>query len=180
MDKGEEWLSGIRPRIKGISGIPKGANNLYYYNRLRPFDDYLIQIDETSLDDPTLKPIHENYLLTVAPNMVTAINVPIVVTSELSGTVSRRLPQGSILGVGGFKIHVMNLATEEVREIPTFNNGEFYYLGLIPGSYRAYLDPEELKRLGFTCEPLGIDFDAEPTEGGASIEGIDFIIIPKK
>ena len=47
MDPGEEWLEGIRPKMKGPSGIPSGKNNLHYFNRLRPYDDYLIQIEQS-------------------------------------------------------------------------------------------------------------------------------------
>lgn len=166
MDQGEELLDGIRPKMKCPSGIPSGKNNLHYFNRLRPYDDYLIQIDQNSLDDPTLKAVHENYMVTVGPNVVTAIDVAVVVTSDISGTVNRLLPQGSEIGVGGIKIRIVNFTTDELTEITTFNDGEYYYLGLTPGSYRAYIDPKQPEQYGYQSEPGGIDFIIEPTEGG--------------
>ena len=179
MDQGEEWLEGIRPKMKGPSGIPSGKNNLHYFNRLRPYDNYLIQIDQNSLDDPTLKAVYENYMVTVGPNVVTAIDVPVVVTSDISGTVNRLLPQGGEIGVGGIKIRIVNITTDELTELTTFNDGEYYYLGLTPGSYRAYIDPKQLEQYGYVSKPGGIDFIIEPTEGGTSIEDISFKIVSK-
>lgn len=179
MDTGEQWLPGIRARLNGASGIPSGGDKLHYYDRLRPYDNYLVQIDQYSLDDPTLKPVHENYRVTLSPNIVTAINVPVVVTSEISGTINRQLPSGSELGVGGIKIQVMNLTSEALTEIISFNNGEFYYLGLTPGSYRAYVDPEQLAAYGYVAEPSYIEFIVEPSAGGVSIENIKFLLIRK-
>ena len=125
-----------------------------------------------------LKPTHENYKVKINPNVVTSIKVPIVTASELSGRVQRRL--GAITtGLGGFKVFVMNLSKETLIELPTFNSGDFYYLGLIPGSYRAYLDKKKLDKYGYISDPPYIDFEIKPIEGGSFIEDINFILSSK-
>ena len=79
----------------------------------------------------------------------------------------------------GIKIRIINITTDELTEITTFNDGDYYYLGLTPGSYRAYIDPKQLEQYGYKSEPGGIDFIIEPTEGGTSIEDISFKIVSK-
>jgi hypothetical protein len=99
-DSHEEQLMGLRAKIAGAGGRPAGAD-LFYYERLRAYDEYLVQIDEYSLDNPLLKPSNEHFRVTLNPNVVTAIDVPIVSASEINGSVVRRTAGGMTAGVGG-------------------------------------------------------------------------------
>ncbi|UCC43957.1 MAG: hypothetical protein JSU65_12720 [Candidatus Zixiibacteriota bacterium] len=178
-DIGEEDLSGLRAKISGVSGQPRGKDRdrVYYYDRLRPYDEYLVKIDKYSLDDPTLKPTNENFRVTVNPNMVTAIDVPLVIASELTGSVKRRTEYGDI-GLGGIKIYVVNLTKDILSEVTSFTDGDYYYLGLLPGAYRVYLDPAQLEKYGYMSEPESIEFEAKAVEGGVSIGDISFVLVP--
>jgi hypothetical protein len=176
-ESSEEHIPGLKAKITGVSGRPRGGNRTYYYDRLRPYDEYLVQIDPYSLDDPTLKPSNENYRVTLNPSVVTQIEVPIVMASEISGSVKRQVGEGSA-GVGGVKVILFNISKDIITEVTTFNDGEYYYLGLLPGSYRAYLDPEQLKRGGYRTEPEALQFDIKPVMGGQMIEGISFLMVP--
>ena len=174
LDEDEELLTGLRAKFRGGRQRLAGGQ-VYYYDGLRAYDSYLIQIDEYSLDNPLLKPTHENYEVICNPNVVTAIEVPLVIGSEVNGHVRRQM-EGITTGLGGAKIMLLNLANESVLELTSFSNGEFFYLGLVPGSYRAYIDPEQLNRLGYVADPPTIDFVVEPAEGGTAIENVDFIL----
>ena len=71
----------------------------------------------------------------------------------------------------------MNLSNESVTEVTTYAGGEFYHLGLIPGQYRAYIDPDQVSRHGYTVQPEHIDFEVDPANGLDIVEGINFILI---
>ncbi len=176
-DPTEENLSGLKAKITGVGGRPRGGDRVYYYDRLRPYDEYLVQIDKYSLDDPTLKPSNENYKVTLNPSVVTSIEVPIVTASEVSGSVNRRVGTGST-GVGGIRLMLLNISRDVLTEIMTFSDGEFYYMGLLPGSYRTYVDPVQMSRAGYRTEPESIEFDIKPIVGGEVIEDINFIMVP--
>jgi len=176
-DPTEETIPGLKAKISGVGGRPRGKNRIYYYDRLRPYDEYLVQIDQYSLDDPTLKPSHENYKVTLNPSVVTAIDVPIVTASEISGSVKRQVGDGSA-GGGGIRVMVFNISKDVLTEITTFNDGEYYYLGLLPGTYRAYLDPEQLRRAGYRSQPEAVEFDIKPVIGGEVVENISFLMVP--
>ena len=173
----EETVSGLKAKITGAGGRPRGGDRTYYYDRLRPYDEYLVQIDQYSLDDPTLKPSNENYKVTLNPSVVTAIEVPIVTASEISGSVKRQVGDGTI-GLGGIRVKLFNISKDIITEVTTFNDGEYWYLGLLPGSYRAYLDTDQLSRAGYRSEPESIQFDIRPVLGGEVIENISFIMVP--
>ncbi len=176
-DGSDEYLPGMRAKIQGAGGRPLGRDRVYYYDRLRAYDNYLVQIDQYSLDNPLLKPTHENFRVTVSPNMVTEIRVPVVMAGEINGSVARRTEQGDN-GVGGVRVLLYNVSKETVTEVTSFNDGEFYYLGLLPGQYRAYVDPDQLERYGYVSIPAQIEFDVAPVDGGAVVDGIDFVLVP--
>lgn len=178
LDEADEPIPGLRARVRGSGGRPVGKENLYYYDRLHPYDEYLVQIDKYSLDNPLLKPTSENYKVCFNPNMVTAIEVPIVMAGEISGMVQRQLTLGKA-GAGGIRVIVINLVKGTKTEITTFNDGDFYYLGLIPGKYRAVPDPEQLSNYGYTSRPELIDFEVRATEGGDIISDINFLLVPR-
>ena len=177
MDDNEQYLPGLKAKISGAGGIPRGKDRSYYYDRLRPYDEYLVAIDKYSLDNPLLKPSNEHYRVTPNPNVVTPIEVPIVQASEVSGSVKRKVGTG-LMGTGGFQIKLLNISKDVLTEISTFSDGVFFYLGLLPGSYRAYIDPEQLQRYGYVCDPPSIEFDIRRIAGGEIIENLDFILSP--
>ena len=152
-------------------------NNQYYYEGLRPYDNYTIKIDEYSLDNPLFKPSYENYEVTINPNVVTSVDVPIITASEISGRVDRKNKVGQV-GIGGIKIMLVNISRETVIELSTFNSGDYYFLGLIPGTYKAYIDPSQLKKYGYKSVPEKIEFEIRPVEGGSLLEDINFVLVP--
>ena len=176
-DPTEGRVPGLKAKISGVGGRPRGGDRTYYYDRMRPYDEYLVQIDQYSLDDPTLRPSNENYKVTLNPSVVTTIEVPIVTASEISGSVRRTVAGGSA-GVGGIRVMLLNISKDVLTEVTTFGDGEYYYLGLLPGSYRAYLDLDQISRAGYRSEPESLEFDIKPGVGGELIENISFLMVP--
>jgi hypothetical protein len=178
-DDGEKLLPELRANIGGARGIRSGKEKLYYYDGLRPYDRYVVSIDSYSLDNPLLRPAHDNFLVSVNPNSVTGINVPIVTASEVTGTVQRQL-LGDKAGVGGIKVKIINEINGKEVIISTFNDGEYFYLGLVPGMYRAFLDAEQLAAYGYISDPPSISFQVKTAEGGDYVENINFVIKPRE
>lgn len=179
LDHGERLLPELKARVGGAQGRRNSSNNLYFYDGLRAYDDYLIQIDPYSLDDPTLQPSHENYRVTISPNVVTSINVPIVTAGGISGMVRREI-EGVLSGVGGTRVKVINEVTGKEIVLTTFSDGEFFYLGIVPGMYRIEIDSEQLAQYGYVSEPSSRNFQVKTVEGGDSIDDLNFTIRPKE
>jgi len=178
-DSDDEYLPGMKAQIQGASGRPVGQERTYYYDRLRPYDEYLVEIDPYSLDNPLLKPTHDNYRVYFSPNRITAINVPVVTAGEINGLVERQTALGKS-GLGGVKIEVTDLSRGVKTDIATFTSGEFYYLGLIPGRYRAEISRDQLKNYGYISEPPFIEFEVKPAEGGSVVDNLNFVLKPQK
>ncbi|MEW6051024.1 MAG: hypothetical protein AB1644_08205 [Candidatus Zixiibacteriota bacterium] len=179
LNDGEEFLPGMKAKVNGAGGRPVGDKRLFFYDGLRAYDEYVIQVDPNSLDNPMLKPSYENFKVSTTPNVVTSVDVPVLVASDISGLVQRQTTDG-LYGVGGIRIKVLNVSKDIVTEIPTFNNGEYYYLGLIPGMYRAYIDPGQLEKFGYRSKPESIQFQVNAGETAQSVEHIDFVLTAKE
>ncbi len=177
-DEGDRIVHGLTAKVKGANGRLTGNGEVFYFDRLRAYDEYVIEINEYSLDDPLLKPIHEGYRMHFNPNCVTSIDVPIVMAGEVSGIITRKTSKGQS-GQGGAKVMFVNLANGSETEVTTFNNGEYYYLGLIPGRYRAQINKSQLDLYGYKSFPEYIDFEIESVENGAIVEDIDFMLVPR-
>ncbi|MBN2226094.1 MAG: carboxypeptidase regulatory-like domain-containing protein [candidate division Zixibacteria bacterium] len=176
-DEGEEVLKDLKASIGGARGVRNSQNGLYYYDGLRAYDEYLVEIDEYSLDNPMLRPAHQNFKVTINPNTVTSISVPIVTAGEVGGIVERAVETGRI-GVGGIKLIILNEVTGQEIPATTFNDGSYYYMGLVPGLYRVTIDAEQLKRYGYHSDPRDQSFQIKAVEGGDIVGGIDFLIVP--
>lgn len=179
LDEGEELLTELKANVGGARGKRAGGKKLYYYDGLRPYDEYIVQIDPYSLDNPMLQPAHENFRVLINPNTVTSISVPVVTAGEINGIVRRNMADGTV-GVGGIKIKVINELTGKEVIITTFNNGEYFYLGVVPGMYKAFPDPEQLAQYGYTSDPPHVTFQVKTVEGGDIVENLNFLIIPKE
>lgn len=177
MDRGEQYVPGLRARISAARTRKDTKANEYYYEGLKPYERYMVQIDKLSLDDPMLRPAYENYEVTINPNVTTSIRVPIVTASDMMGRIERKVSAGRS-GAGGVKLVLINLSKETVIEITSFNNGDLYYFGLLPGSYRAYIDDEQLAQFGYKSQPESINFEVQPIRGGTTVEDINFLLVP--
>lgn len=175
LDIGETTLSDLKTKIGGASVIRNRNEKFAFYDDLRPYDSYLVEIDQYSLDNPMLTPAHENYRVMLKPNTVTAINIPVVTAGEIAGKVDRRIIGGSV-GVGGIRLIIVNEMTGKETELVTFNNGEYFYIGLVPGMYRSYIDPKQLERYGYESDPPYSRFQVKAIAGGDYIGNINFLI----
>lgn len=176
-DEGEQIVTGLKAKIEGGRSSIGGNKKQYSYSGLQAYDGYMVEIDETSLDNPWMKPVHKYYEIVCNPNVVTAIELPVVMVSEVGGQIKRQIDSLSA-GIGGIKVILMNLDRETVTELTSFSNGEYFYLGFIPGSYRAYIDPHQLEQFNYHSEPASIEFIIKPVQGGTTIKNIDFLLIP--
>ena len=65
---------------------------------------------------------------------------------------------------------------EKIETVVTFSDGSYYYFGLRPGKYIAYLDEKQLGILGIKKEVEPIEFTITAIENGDVVMNADFII----
>jgi hypothetical protein len=99
---------------------------------------------------------------------VTYVEIPLIPGAELSGWVRF---QDSGLGVAGVRVVLEESGAGSVREVLTFSDGGFYFLGLRPGRYRLGVAREQAEALGWEVAPTEVVID--PSSSGRSLENLE-------
>jgi hypothetical protein len=148
------------------------ATELFAYYR------YNAQVHFRDVPDPTWRPQFTSFSFIADPNRIQSIDVPFYSATTAQGTVTR-------IGeterpVAGLKVHVMAVDGSLVETISTFADGSFYHPGLPPSRYVVRPDSAHLEILAVTSTPPARSFEVKPGRHGASVEGLDFILVPRR
>ncbi len=172
-DSGEEIINNGNV-IMGTSVVQREDNGIIRARELDPYTIYTVDIDETAIRNPLLVPGIKRFSFVSDPNSVKNIEIPFYIAGEIDGRVSRKVGN-TTTPVSGIKIHIKNIKDEKVETISTYSDGIYYFFGLRPGKYIAYLDEEHLKILGSkSVKP--IKFEIEPKKNGDIVMDVNFII----
>jgi hypothetical protein len=166
-DHGEVVVEAVRLTV-GTSSVVTDSSGRFRVDDLVPFEETLLQIDTLSLRNPLWIPAAPAYSLRPGPNAVTYVEIPLISGAELSGWVRF---QDSGLGVAGVRVVLEESGAGSVREVLTFSDGGFYFLGLRPGRYRLGVAREQAEALGWEVAPTEVVID--PSSSGRSLENLE-------
>ena len=133
-----------------------------------------MEVNPNSLDNIAWKVKNEKIKVHTIPNQFQEIEVPVEVLGEVAGMVY--LKKGnSINGQGRIIVNILNENGKLVKEILTEADGYFTYLGLKPGAYTAEIDPNQMKKLGYTAGKA-IEFEIKVDKYGDIVDTREFIV----
>jgi hypothetical protein len=129
-DPGEPGVGGVQVRVGSQAARTDDTGRFDTWD-LVPFEPTTLEIDSLSLRDPLWVPAARLFSTRLSPNAFRDIAVPLVPVGEIAGRVTRGLRP-----VAGIRVRL--LAGERTAlESTTFADGEFYFFGVRPGSYRV-------------------------------------------
>jgi hypothetical protein len=117
---------------------------------LFPWVRTAIVVDSLRIADPSWTLARPGLDVVPAPNAAVRMDVPLVQTRELVGSISAG--QG-VATAAGITILITDTATGDTLTTMTFSDGTFYVSRLRPGSYRATIAPAALAAVGATPPP---------------------------
>ncbi len=172
-DYGEEIINNGNV-IMGTSVIQREDNGIIRARELDPYTIYTVDIDETTIRNPLLVPGIKRFSFVSDPNSVKNIEIPFYIAGEVDGKVLRKVGN-TTTPVSGIKIYIKNIIDGKTETVSTYSDGVYYFFGLRPGKYVAYLDEDHLRILGVkNIKP--IEFTIEPKENGDIVMDANFII----
>ncbi|MGH7545564.1 MAG: hypothetical protein ACREKI_05210, partial [Gemmatimonadota bacterium] len=145
-DEGDEPLPGVALRV-GPHTVRTDDEGRFAVWDLVPFVTERIVVDSFSLESPLWVPSFGLATIVTAPNGFAQVQVPVWNGAEVAGRVLRAGPRGPE-GVGGLRLELANLETGRRTEATTFSDGEFYLLGVPPGTYDVRIPEDVLVALG--------------------------------
>lgn len=178
--------NGIKDEMEpGVAGVQlKNKSGYLTYNDdetviritdLQPYRDFMIEVEPTSLDNIAWRVENPKIAVETIPNQFQAINIPIIILGEVSGYVYFK-DGNHVQGQGRIIVNILDENGTLVKSILTEDYGYFNYLGLKPGMYKAVIDPDQLKTLGYKAQPVENEFNIEVTKFGDIVDDIEFTL----
>ncbi|WP_129595549.1 SPOR domain-containing protein [Seramator thermalis] len=157
----EPLAPNLAVRLSGGRIIQNSKDSLIRIVGLEPYTDYLLTLDDKSLEQISYRIVHKNIRVFVSPNGFRKIDVPILPMGEVNGWVFMKEKNGR-KGQERMLVNFYAENGEKVASTQTETDGGFTYLGLAPGHYLAQVDSLQLARLGMTASVADVPFEIKP------------------
>jgi len=142
---------------------------------LESYAKYLLTFSGSNLDNIAWQLKNKVYDVTIEPNQVKKIEIPVQVYGEASGMVYLRSGSAE-LGQGRIIIDFYNSNNQLVMSTLSEDDGFFSLLGFAPGEYVAVINRDQMGSLNMVSTPFEIRFTISKTRYGDIADGLDFII----
>ena len=174
-DPGEPKVYGLNLRANGGRVEKSERDSTIRILGLEPYTSCFIELDPNSFDNVSWRLPKQTLSVTVDPNILKPIKIPITVVGEATGKVTLENEMES-KGLGRIIVSFLKANQNSAGRALTEDDGYFSYFGLAPGKYIVRIDTGQLKKLGMTSEPETISFDIKSGIDGDIVEGLDFIL----
>ncbi|MDP4199904.1 MAG: hypothetical protein Q8922_12085 [Bacteroidota bacterium] len=148
---------------------------------LEPYVPYYFKTSMKAVESASFVSKYESFEITPPANGFARVQLPILSVGQIEGYVSMAKSTGQ-KPMGGVRIKIQHADANDTsmvmptEDLLTYSNGEYFYLGLMPGKYRVSLDPKQLELLHGVATPPYIEFKIENKDDGDLIERLDFSI----
>jgi hypothetical protein len=138
---------------------------------LIPYHIYHVHIEADNLDNPLWQLEIAHFQIQVIPHVMNRLPIPIIAVGEVSGRVQST---GNELGISydNLSVEIKELGGTRSKTVRTYANGQFYYVGLLPGNYSIKLDPDELYIRNLTSLQKEVFFTIKPTLNGDIVDKV--------
>ncbi|MFN7970845.1 MAG: carboxypeptidase-like regulatory domain-containing protein [Acidobacteriota bacterium] len=172
LDQGEQLLEGVGFTCNGVPQATrtdsKGCVVLY---QLPSFTSVGVAVMTSTLEDPMWIPEGEGLAVVPRPGSVIPIDVPIVPTGEITGTVFVE-QLGKSRQAAGVALALVDAHGRTVREGRSAYDGFYDLAHVPPGTYTIKVDDSHAARLG--ALPVARDIQIRPPD--ADLDGIDLVL----
>ncbi len=150
-------------------------NGIAFLTNLSSHQDIKLNLSPGTLDDPLWVAGRKGVCLVPRPGKVALIDFPVLVTSEIVGTVYRH--EDSIKrAAAGIELELIDSERGQVMKRVTSAYDGFYYVSEIPpGRYILQVSPEQCSLLKLA---VPTSRKLELTAEGDILDGVDFLLEP--
>lgn len=143
------------PLLAGGYSVASDSLGRYSIWGLRPYAVTPIAVDGARVPDPSWTTADPTLRVRPAPSAARRVDIPLVRTRELIGSV---VADAGVATNAGVTLILTRLDDGAASSLLTFSDGQFYLGNLRPGSYRIEVAPSSLAALGARADPAAIDF----------------------
>jgi hypothetical protein len=132
---------GRHPRLTDADGVA-------LLNRLAPGRYADIALDPATLEDPQWKPLTPGVRVLPRPGRVEQLEFPVVLTSEVEGTVRLLDAQGRRRGIGEAQVELVDDQGRVIATTTSSADGYYLFHQVLPGALQLRIAPAQAAKLG--------------------------------
>ena len=177
-DPGEPKAQGLNLRVNGGRVEKSEKDTITRILGLEPYTDCFIELDENSFPDISWRLPFQTLSVTVDPNILKTVEIPIDIVGEATGSVTFE-KGGERGGIGRIILSFFTGNGKPVGKTLSEDDGYYSYFGLAPGKYFVMVDTAQMRKLGMLAEPDSIGFSIVPGIDGDIAYNLNFTLAPK-
>lgn len=175
MDAGEEPINNVGVTVNGGRHPSRtDAAGIAWLGRLPVKQNVDIAVDTMTLEDPQWSPQPKGVRLVPRPGNVAQLDFPVIMTSEIDGTVYL-VEKDTRRGIGDVLIELVNSEGKVVATAKSAYDGYYIIAAVPPGTYIIRISPEQIKQLNLTDTGMRL---IAVLPDGTFVNGIDFSLLP--
>ena len=150
------------------------ARGVGFLTNLPVYRGVNISVDGNFVEDPAMRAANAGYRITPRPGHVALLDMPMVITGEVTGTARLKGTAGST-ELAGLQIVLVDAQGKVVKKLRTSFDGYYTLADIPPGRYQVQVPVAELQRLCVApLAPKPVHIDAT----GTQIDGLDLEFSP--
>ncbi|RZJ10615.1 MAG: hypothetical protein EOP39_08320 [Rubrivivax sp.] len=148
-DTGEEFVPNAGFILNGGGRHPRltNADGIALLNRLAPGRYADIALDPTTLEDPQWKALTPGTRVLPRPGRVEQLEFPVILTSEVEGTIYLVGANGKKRGIGDAQVELVNAKGEVAATTTSSGDGYYLFHQVAPGALRLRIAPDQAAKL---------------------------------
>jgi hypothetical protein len=178
-ERGEPIVKNFKVQVAG-GRVVRQENGIVRVMDLDPYVAYTLKNSTEGVENLAWVPKYQTCSVMVDANSFNEVNIPISVAGQIGGYV-RLVTKDGPEGQGGIKLRIRDrFGDQKQLKMPedflSYSTGEFYNIGLTPGKYQIYPDPEQMKRLQLISDPPMLNFELHNSPDGDIIDTLNFLL----
>lgn len=172
-DPGEPRVNGLNVRSNGGRVEKCDRDTTIRILGLEPYTNCFIELDPESFENIAWKLGVQTMSVTVDPDILKLIEVPVEVKGEANGKVTIK-KEGETKGIGRIIVSFYTSSYKPAGKALTEEDGYYSHFGFAPGEYFAMIDTVQLRKLGMSSYPDTLGFRIAQGINGDIVENLNF------
>ncbi len=177
-DKNEPKVPDVSIRVGGGSITQNKRDTTTVVTGLEAYSKIFVELSMVNTDNIAWRLKDKSMSITVIPNQMRLIEVPVLVVGEAAGMIYVQ-KDNKVVGQGRILVNFYNEDNVMVKQVMSESDGYYNYFGLAAGKYKVSPDLSQLRKLNMVCSPTEIPITILPYVDGDYVDKLDFTLIKK-
>nr|NJM02978.1 carboxypeptidase regulatory-like domain-containing protein [Desulfobacula sp.] len=163
-DPGDEALPGVSVKaVQSYREAETDENGVAFLTLLPKNKPTDLVLDKDTLEDPFLEPSAQGVSMAPRPGHVQEIEIPVVTTGEIDGTLLTGTEDGREIPVANASVQLVDGSGKVAQTVRSEHDGFYYFQKVFPGTYSIRIDPGDSSQAGKTSRAVSVDIDPQGT-----------------